>query len=226
MATGTEADIDDIGVFSPQMTPHRPARSRARSATSSPDIKDVTRRARRRHADHRVRRQPGSQATEALPGYRERQADGLLRALPDRRRRLRGPARRAREAQLNDAALSWRARDLATRSASASAAASWACCTWRSCSERLEREYDLDLIATTPSRAVTRPDADRRRGARGRTTPPTCPTRARSRRSASRSSRRIRDRPERVHGRRDGAVPGTTRRSSRAAVPPPGARAC
>ena len=60
------------------------------------------------------------------------QADGLLRAVPDRRRRLRGPARLAGEAQAQ------RRLDHATRrrrpapSASGSAAASSGCCTWRS----------------------------------------------------------------------------------------------
>ena len=33
MAAGTEAEIDDIGFFTPQQTPARRARARARSAT-------------------------------------------------------------------------------------------------------------------------------------------------------------------------------------------------
>ena len=67
---------------------------------------------------------------------------------------------------LNDAALSLGAGDLGRARASASAAAFWACCTWTSCEERLEREYDLELLATMPSVRVRR-DADQRRGARG-----------------------------------------------------------
>ena len=37
------------------------------------------------------------------------------------------------------------------RLASASAAASWGCCIMEIIQERLEREFDLDLITTAPS---------------------------------------------------------------------------
>ncbi len=42
-------------------------------------------------------------------------------------------------------------RKAPARWALVSAAASSACCTWRSSEERLEREYDLDLITTAPT---------------------------------------------------------------------------
>ena len=42
-------------------------------------------------------------------------------------------------------------RDLGGAWLLASAWASWACCTWKSLRERLEREFNLDLIATSPS---------------------------------------------------------------------------
>ena len=84
--------------------------------------------ARRRHAH--LRAQPGRRAAARLQG---RQADGLRRALPDRLRRLPGPARRARAAEAERRARSSTSPRPRRRSASASAAASSACCTWRSC---------------------------------------------------------------------------------------------
>ena len=54
--------------------------------------------------------------------------------------------------------------------------------------ERLEREFDLDLITTAPSVVYQHPPARRRRRS-SCTTPPTCPTRCRSTRSRSRGSR-------------------------------------
>ena len=71
-------------------------------------------------------------STEPLPGYRDPKPMVFSRALPDRRRRLREPARGAR------AAAAQRRVDHATRpsrrarSGSGSAAASSGCCTWRS----------------------------------------------------------------------------------------------
>ena len=54
--------------------------------------------------------------------------------------------------------------------------------------ERLEREYDMDLITTAPIGGLRGADA-RRHGDAGRESRRSCPTRRRSRRSASRSSR-------------------------------------
>ncbi len=53
--------------------------------------------------------------------------------------------------KLNDASLQLRAGDLDGAWASASAAAFSACCTWRSWPERLQREFNLDLITTVPT---------------------------------------------------------------------------
>ncbi len=52
--------------------------------------------------------------------------------------------------------------------------------------ERLRREYDMDIIATYPSRHLRGHEDQRRRDASW-TIPPSCPTRRTSRRSASRS---------------------------------------
>ncbi len=92
MQNGTEADIDDIGFFRPAMT--------AVQGMDAGDvgylitgIKDV---AKLRVGDTLTALE--RPASEPLEGYREVQADGLLRPLPDRHRSLRRPARRAREA--------------------------------------------------------------------------------------------------------------------------------
>ena len=52
------------------------------------------------------------QATEALEGYRDPEADGVLRVVPDRRRRLREPARVHREAEAQRRLDHLHARDL------------------------------------------------------------------------------------------------------------------
>ena len=71
-------------------------------------------------------------ATEPLEGYRGPQADGLLRDLPHRRRRVPRPSRRAREAQAQRRQRHLRARDERRARDSVSAAGSSACCTWTS----------------------------------------------------------------------------------------------
>ena len=55
--------------------------------------------------------------------------------------------------------------------------------------DRLEREYDLDLITTAPS-VIYQHLPDRRHACSSCTTPPTCPTRSASTTSRSRGSRR------------------------------------
>ena len=106
MAAGTEADIDDIGFFTPAKTPvaaARPGRGRL------PHHRHQGRHeaARRRHAHDEARRRDRGAAR--LP---RGQADGLLRPVPDRLRRLPGPARRAREAHAQRRGAAVGARDL------------------------------------------------------------------------------------------------------------------
>ena len=60
------------------------------------------------------------------------QADGVLRPVPGRRRRLRRPPRGAREAAAQRLVVHLRAGDVGRARASASGAASSASCTWRS----------------------------------------------------------------------------------------------
>ena len=126
-------------------------------------------------------------AAAPLDGLPRAQADGVLRALPGRRRRLRGPARGAREAAPQRQLLHLRARDLGCARASGSAAASSACCTWRSSASASSASSTSNLIATAPSveyRVIT----SRRRGRSRSTTRPTCRPVDESRTSRSRSS--------------------------------------
>ena len=92
MAAGTEADIDDIGFFTPAMTPVDELRA-GEVGYLITGIKDVTLLRVGDTLTTTARRRDRGAAR--LP---RRQADGLLRPLPDRLRRLPGPARRAREA--------------------------------------------------------------------------------------------------------------------------------
>jgi GTP-binding protein LepA len=91
MQNGTEAEIDDLGFFRPAMMPVEQMEAGDVGYLIT-GIKDV---ARLRVGDTLTSRD--RPAAEPLEGYRG-QANGLLRALPDRHRPLRGPPRRARQA--------------------------------------------------------------------------------------------------------------------------------
>ena len=107
MAAGTEAEIDDIGFFTPRQTPAagaRPGRGRL------PDHRHQGRHAGCASATRsRPRRDGADRAAARLP---RGQADGVLRPVPDRLRRLPGPARRAREAHAQRRRAAVGARDL------------------------------------------------------------------------------------------------------------------
>ena len=92
MAAGTEADIDDIGFFTPAETPAEELHA-GEVGYLITGIKDVS---SLRVGDTLTTKH--SKATEALPGLPRGQADGVLRPVPDEQRRLPGAARRAREA--------------------------------------------------------------------------------------------------------------------------------
>ena len=90
-------------------------------------------------------------AAELLPGYREVKSmvfAGLYPTDSDQYEDLRDALEKL---QLNDASAALRARDRPPRSASASAAASSGLLHMEIVQERLEREFDLDLISTVPS---------------------------------------------------------------------------
>jgi GTP-binding protein LepA len=158
MATDTEADIDDIGVFSPQMmgTDQLAAGEVGYLITG---LKDVTLLRVGDTLTTRVRTSgPGSQgsrvrppeATEALPGYREVKPlvfCGLFPIDSDDYPDLRDALEKL---VLNDAALSWEPE-------TSDALGFGFRCGFLGLlhmdivRERLEREYDLELLATMPS---------------------------------------------------------------------------
>jgi GTP-binding protein LepA len=151
MATGTEVDIDDIGVFSPQMMPTDQLAAGEVGYVIT-GLKDVTHLRVGDTLTTRTRAGAPSrpQATEALPGYREVKPMvfcGLFPidsdAYPDLRDALE-------KLVLNDAALSWEPE-------TSDALGFGFRCGFLGLlhmdivRERLEREYDLELITTMPS---------------------------------------------------------------------------
>ena len=150
MATGTQADIDDIGFFSPQMmaTDQLAAGEVGYLITG---LKDVT---QLRVGDTLTTRAPGrsteGEATEALPGYRDVKPMvfcGLFPIDSDDYPDLRDALEKL---VLNDAALSWEPE-------TSDALGFGFRCGFLGLlhmdivRERLEREYDLELLTTMPS---------------------------------------------------------------------------
>ena len=150
MATGTEADIDEVGFFSPQMMPTDQLAA-GEVGYLITGLKDVT---QLRVGDTLTRRAkaglPGGEATEPLPGYREVKPMvfcGLFPIESDDYPDLRDALEKL---VLNDAALSWEPE-------TSDALGFGFRCGFLGLlhmdivRERLEREYDLELLATMPS---------------------------------------------------------------------------
>ncbi len=155
MATGTEADIDDIGVFSPQMMPTDQLAA-GEVGYLITGLKDVTQLrvgdtlTTRARATGPSARSGGAEASEALPGYREVKPMvfcGLFPIDSDSYPDLRDALEKL---TLNDAALSWEPE-------TSDALGFGFRCGFLGLlhmdivRERLEREYDLELLATMPS---------------------------------------------------------------------------
>jgi len=152
MATDTHADIDDIGCFSPQMVPTDQLAA-GEVGYLITGIKDVT--LLRVGDTLTVRRRAASaasvaEATDALPGYREVKPMvfcGLFPIDSDSYPDLRDALEKL---TLNDAALSWEPE-------TSDALGFGFRCGFLGLlhmdivRERLEREYDLELMATMPS---------------------------------------------------------------------------
>jgi GTP-binding protein LepA len=151
MATDTHADIDDIGVFSPQMMPTDQLAA-GEVGYLITGLKDVT---QLRVGDTLTTRAragapAGATATQALPGYREVKPMvfcGLFPIDSDSYPDLRDALEKL---TLNDAALSWEPE-------TSDALGFGFRCGFLGLlhmdivRERLEREYDLELLATMPS---------------------------------------------------------------------------
>ncbi|MDQ6744828.1 MAG: translation elongation factor 4 [Actinomycetota bacterium] len=144
MQAGTEGDIDDIGFFTPKMT-SAPRLSAGEVGFLTTGIKDVT---KLRVGDTLTSRRGA--ATEPLPGYREVKPMvfcGLFPINTDDYPDLRDALEKL---SLNDAALSWEPE-------TSDALGFGFRCGFLGLlhmdivRERLEREYDLELLATMPS---------------------------------------------------------------------------
>jgi GTP-binding protein LepA len=144
MAAGTQADIDDIGFFSPSMTPAKQL-SAGEVGFLITGIKDVT---QLRVGDTLTTR--ANAATEALPGYKDVKPMvfcGLFpldgEDYPDLRDALE-------KLTLNDAALSWEP-ETSDALGFGFRVGFLGLLHMDIVRERLEREYDLELMATMPS---------------------------------------------------------------------------
>jgi GTP-binding protein LepA len=149
MATGTEADIDDIGVFSPQMMPTDELAA-GEVGYLITGLKDVTQLRVGDTLTTRPKSGGTREATEALPGYREVKPMvfcGLFPIDSDDYPDLRDALEKL---TLNDAALSWEPE-------TSDALGFGFRCGFLGLlhmdivRERLEREYDLELLTTMPS---------------------------------------------------------------------------
>jgi GTP-binding protein LepA len=144
MQTGTEAEIDDIGFFSPQMVPVK-ALGPGEVGYLITGVKDVTRLRVGDTLTSKTR-----PATEPLPGYREVKPMvfcGLFPINTDDYPDLRDALEKL---TLNDAALSWEPET------SEALGFGFRCgflglLHMDIVRERLEREYDLELLTTMPS---------------------------------------------------------------------------
>jgi GTP-binding protein LepA len=148
MATGTEADIDDIGFFSPQMMPTDQLAA-GEVGYLITGLKDVTQLRVGDTLTTRVKAGVGA-ASEPLPGYRDVKPMvfcGLFPIDSDDYPDLRDALEKL---TLNDAALSWEPE-------TSDALGFGFRCGFLGLlhmdivRERLEREYDLELLATMPS---------------------------------------------------------------------------
>ncbi len=107
MATGTRFDAEELGFFSPTMTPVK-SLSAGEVGYVITGLKDLS---SLRVGDTLT--SVARRANEPLPGLQGRQADGVRRALPDGLRHVPGAARRAREAEAERRRALLRAGDVA-----------------------------------------------------------------------------------------------------------------
>lgn len=144
MQAGTEASLDEIGFFRPQMVA-APRMDAGEVGYVITGLKDV---AKLRVGDTLTARD--NQASEALAGYREVQPVVFCGLFPIETDRYDDLREALEKLSLNDAALSWEPE-------TSDALGFGFRCGFLGLlhmdivRERLEREYDLDLLATTPN---------------------------------------------------------------------------
>jgi GTP-binding protein LepA len=144
MASRTEADIDDIGFFTPKQAPAQELRAGEVGYVIT-GVKDVT---QLRVGDTLTTK--ARQATQALPGYRDVKPMvfcGLFPIDSDRFPELRDALEKL---TLNDAALTWEP-ETSDALGFGFRAGFLGLLHMDIVRERLEREYDLELLATMPS---------------------------------------------------------------------------
>jgi GTP-binding protein LepA len=144
MAAGTEADIDDIGFFTPAMTSAQELHA-GEVGFLITGIKDVT----KLRVGDTLTTKAGA-ATEALPGYRDVKPMvfcGLFPIDSDDYPDLRDALEKL---TLNDAALTWEP-ETSDALGFGFRVGFLGLLHMDIVRERLEREYDLDLLATMPS---------------------------------------------------------------------------
>ncbi|HEY5198205.1 MAG TPA: translation elongation factor 4 [Solirubrobacteraceae bacterium] len=144
MAGGTQAEIDDVGFFSPQMV------SSGQLAAGEvgyliTGIKDVT---QLRVGDTLTTK--ANPATEALPGYREVKPMVFCGLFPIDSERFPELRDALEKLTLNDAALSWEP-ETSDALGFGFRAGFLGLLHMDIVRERLEREYDLELLTTMPS---------------------------------------------------------------------------
>jgi GTP-binding protein LepA len=144
MAAGTEADIDDIGFFTPAMTPAEELHA-GEVGYLITGIKDVTRLrvgdtlTTKRHA-----------ATQPVPGYREIKPMVFCGLYPIDAAQYDDLRDALEKLTLNDAALDWEP-ETSDALGFGFRVGFLGLLHMDIVRERLEREYDLDLLATMPS---------------------------------------------------------------------------
>ncbi len=144
MAAGTQAEIDDIGFFSPQMV-SVDTLSAGEVGYVITGIKDVT---QLRVGDTLTTR--ADPATEALPGYREVKPMVFCGLFPIDSERFPELRDALEKLTLNDAALYWEP-ETSDALGFGFRAGFLGLLHMDIVRERLEREYDLELLATMPS---------------------------------------------------------------------------
>ena len=144
MAGASNAEIDEIGFFSPQMVPAGELRAGDVGYVIT-GIKDVT---QLRVGDTLTSRQ--RPAAEALPGYREVKPMVFCGLFPIDSERFPELREALEKLTLNDAALSWEPES-SDALGFGFRAGFLGLLHMDIVRERLEREYDLELLATMPS---------------------------------------------------------------------------